>query len=211
MKADEIIFLLKECLDRLSKTGADVRIVTCDQGSSNQSTYNQLGVHSDNPYFIYNGKKYYASFDFPHLVKRLASLLRSHKYLYCDKEVIASYNDYEMTWSIDNIAQGGSNLLSYITEAHIYPNAFEAMNVKRVFQLFSNKFAAAIRIAGYGKELQTNTWEATANFTERMNKVIDACNSYSYNIKIGGKRLLSDKNGDIENLLREFVKMIDVI
>lgn len=206
MKAEEIIQLLEECLDRLSKTGADVRIVTCDQGTSNQSAYNQLGVHADKPYFIYKGKKYYASFDFPHLVKRLTSLLRRYKYLYCDGKVIASYADFEMTWSIDNAAAGGSNLLSHITEAHIHPNAFEAMNVKRAFQLFSNKFAAAMKTAGYGKELQTDTWEATADFTERMNNVIDACNSYSFNMKFGGKRLLSNNNPDIENLLTDCVK-----
>ena len=35
MKTEEIIILLKECLDRLSKTGADVQFITCDQGSSN--------------------------------------------------------------------------------------------------------------------------------------------------------------------------------
>jgi len=69
---------LKEFLNRLSKIGADVRIVTCDQGTSNQSAYNQLGIDSDRSYFIYNEKKYYA-FDFPHLVKRLASLLRRQK------------------------------------------------------------------------------------------------------------------------------------
>jgi len=96
--------------------------------------------------------------------------------------------------------------LSHITKAHIRPNTFEAMNVKRAFQLFSHKFAAAIRMAGYGKQLQTNTWEATANFTERLNNVIDACNSYSYNVKFGGKKLLSSENPDIENLLGNFVK-----
>jgi len=44
LKAEEIIILLKECLDRLEKTGADVRLVTCDQGTCNQSAYMQLGV-----------------------------------------------------------------------------------------------------------------------------------------------------------------------
>jgi len=77
-----------------------------------------------------------------------------------------------MTWSIDNAAKGGSNLLSHITEAYIHPNIFEATNVKRAFQLFSNKFAVAIRTAGYEKELQTNTWEATANFTERILRIL---------------------------------------
>jgi len=37
-----------------------------------------------------------------------------------------------MAWSIDNATKGGSNLLSHITEAHIRPNSFESMNVKRV-------------------------------------------------------------------------------
>jgi hypothetical protein len=80
------------------------------------------------------------------------------------------------------------------------------MNVKRAFQLFSHRFAAAIKTAGHGKLLQTNTWNATADFTENLNKVIDACNSYSLNITYGEKRPLSSKNPDIEMLLTDFVK-----
>jgi len=120
-------------------------------------------MDQNKPFFIHNGKQYYASYDFPHLIKIFASLLRKHRYLYCNGEIIASYNDFEATWSIDDKSvKGSSNLLSYITEAHIRPNTFEAMNVKRAFQLFSHKFTAAIKMAGYGKQLQTNMWEATA-------------------------------------------------
>lgn len=79
-----------------------------------------------------------------------------------------------MTWSIDNATKGGSNLLSHITEAHIRPNSFESMNVKRAFQIFSHTFVAAIKTAGYEKELSTMTWQATADFAERLNNVIDA-------------------------------------
>jgi len=190
----------------LSKTGADVQLITCDQGTCNQSAYNQLGINPENPFFIYNGKKYNASFDFPHLIKRLASFLRTHKNIYCDGKVIASYSDFEMTWVIDNNTKGGSNLLSHITEAHIRPNTFEAMNVKKAFQIFSNTFAAAIKTAGQEKELNTQTWQETANFAERLNNVIDACNSYSLNVSFGGKRPLSTKNADIENLLIDFVQ-----
>jgi hypothetical protein len=109
-----------------------------------------------------------------------------------------------MNFSIDNAAQGASNLLSHIIEAHLYSNKFQSMNVKRPFQVLNNRFIATMRTAGYEEELQSDTWQATANFTERMNKVIDACNSYSYNMKFG-KRLVSDKNPNIVNLLREFV------
>jgi len=92
----------------------------------------------------------------------LTSFLKIHTNIYCDGEIIASYSNFKITWSIDNATQGGSNLLSYVTEAHIHPNNFEAINVKKAFQLFSHTFAAAIKIAGHGKELNTDTWEATA-------------------------------------------------
>jgi len=206
MKAEEIVTLLKECLDKLSETGADVQLVTCDQGTNNQSAYSQLGIDSEKAFFIYNGKKYNASFDFPHLIKRLASFLRTHKNIYCDRKIIASYSDFEMTWSVDNATKGGSNLLSHITEAHIHLNNFEAMNVKRAFQLFSHTFAAAIKTAEHGKELNTDTWQATADFAERMNNVIDACNAYSANVTFGGKRLLSSRNPDLNVLLTDFVE-----
>ncbi|KMQ85764.1 transposable element p transposase [Lasius niger] len=39
-----------------------------------------------------------------------------------------------------------------------------------------------------------------------MNSVIDACNSYSFNVTFGGKRSLSRKNPDIEDLLLNFVQ-----
>jgi len=110
-----------------------------------------------------------------------------------------------MTWCIDNATKGGSNLLSHITEAHIHSNSFEA-NVKRAFQLFSHTFAAAIRTAGHEKELNTDTWQATTDFAERMNNVIDACNVYSLNVTFGEKRPLSSKNPDLNILLTDFIE-----
>ncbi|XP_011884083.1 PREDICTED: uncharacterized protein LOC105571225 isoform X1 [Vollenhovia emeryi] len=206
MRSHEIVNLVHMCLDKLNETGANVKFVTCDQGTNNQAAYSQLGVEVQKPYFIYNNKKYYASHDFPHLVKRLASFLRTHDNIYCKGEIIASYSDFVKTWDIDNATEGGSNLLSHISQAHIHPNCFEAMNVKRAFQLFSHTFAAAIKVAGSEKALNSNTWEATADFAENMNNVIDACNSYSLKVTFGGKRPLSRKNPDIEDLLSKFVQ-----
>jgi len=136
----------------------------------------------------------------------LLSFFRTHENLYCDGKIIASYSNFETTWSVDSATKGGSNLLSHITEAHIYPNNFESMNVKRAFQILSHTFAAAIKTAGHGKQLDTITWQATVDFAERLNKIIDACNAYSINISVGGKRPLSSKNPDIENLLIDFVE-----
>lgn len=206
MKAVDIVDLLKICLDKLNETGANVKLLTCDQGPNNQSAFVQLGVSEHKPYFIYNNKIYYTCFDFPHLIKRLTSFLRKYDKIYCDGQVIASYSDFINTWNVDNATKGGSNLLSHITEAHIRPNAFQAMNVKRAFQLFSHRFAAAIKVAGDGKEINSNTWKVTADFAENMNNIIDACNSYSLKITFGGKRPLSRKNPDIEILLTDFLQ-----
>lgn len=205
MKAVDIVDLLKICLDKLNETGANVKLLTCDQGPNNQSAFFQLGISEHKPYFIYNNKRY-TCFDFPHLIKRLTSFLRKYDKIYCDGQVIASYSDFINTWNVDNATKGGSNLLSHITEAHIRPNAFQAINVKRAFQLFSHRFAAAIKVAGDGKEINSNTWKVTADFAENMNNIIDACNSYSLKVTFGGKRPLSRKNPDIEILLTDFLQ-----
>lgn len=206
MKSHEIVCLVKICLEKLNETGADVKLVTCDQGTNNQAAYNLLRVNEQEPYFMHNNKKYIAIYDFPHLVKRLTSCLRTHGKIYYKGNVIVSYSDFVTTWNIDNATKGGSNLLSHITPAHIHPNCFEAMNVKRAFQIFSHRFAAAIKLAGEKKELDSDTWKTSADFAEYMNSVIDACNSYSINVTFGGKRPLSKKNPDIEDLLSNFIQ-----
>lgn len=75
------------------------------------------------------------------------------------------------------------------------------MNVKRAFQLFSHTFAAAIKLAGDERELDSNTWKAIAEFAEKMNDIIDACNSYSLRVTFG-KQPLSKKNPDYNAINR---------
>ena len=146
---------MKECLDRLSETGADVRFLTCDQGTSNQSAYALLDIDSQKPYFIHNEKKILCFIWFPIINKTISKLFEDTN-IYCDGKIIASYLDFEMTWRIDNITKGKSHLLPHITEKHLCPNIFEAMNV-RVFQLFNHTYATAIKTAGHEKELNTET------------------------------------------------------
>ena len=148
MNAQEMHKLLEQCLVRLDKGGATVVLTTCDQGPSNQSLYSTvLGVmETGTPSFHCAGREYFASFDFPHLIKRLMSTLRTHGALYCDGEVIVAYDDFINTWRYD-CTNTTSRLLSHITEAHLFPNSFEAMNVKRAFQLLSLRFAAEVERA----------------------------------------------------------------
>lgn len=207
MKAFEIHAILKECLCRLSAAGAEPALITCDQGPSNRSLFNSyLKVSVEKPFFTIGDKDFLASFDFPHLIKRLLSTLRTHKMLYCKGEVIVNYQDFIDTWEYDNCSTT-SHLLPHITKAHLFPSSFEAMNVKRAFQILSHTYAAAILIAGHDPQgLKSKTWQDSAAFGEYMNKVIDASNAYKSLCTNPAKRPLADRNPEIEKTLVEFVQ-----
>lgn len=79
MKSDEVIALLKICLTQLKESGAHVKILTCDQYSTNQKIYRELGVLGKGSFFIYESTMYYATFNFLYLIKHLLVQLRNHK------------------------------------------------------------------------------------------------------------------------------------
>lgn len=79
MKSDEVITLLKICLMQLKGSGAHVKILTCDQYTTNQKIYRKLGVLGKGSFFIYESTMYYATFDFLYLIKHLLVQLRNHK------------------------------------------------------------------------------------------------------------------------------------
>lgn len=207
LNAHEISSLLKICLAKLRDIGVDVKLMTCDQGSSNQSLF--LSVRNGTgtaPVFQVDDREYFASYDFPHLIKRLLSILRKYNVLYCEGKVVAVYEDFIETWRHD-MRSGTSRLLSHVTETHLFPNSFETMNVKRAFQILSHRFAAAMMTAGHDSAgLRSSTWEITAGFAEKMNTVIDACNAYHLHSTNPCKRLLSDRNPNVIKILTDFVE-----
>ena len=207
--------LVKRCLSKLAECGSDVRLLTCDQASTNQNCiWKSFGATEEKPYFEYEGRRYFCSFDIPHLIKRLLAQLRTHQFLYdVDGNIIANFQDYVAAWNYDRKSPT-SNLLSHITEAHMDPNNWEVMNVLRAFHFFSKRFATAIRLAGadpkseiHGtKEHPTQTWKLTAAFAEEMDKFIDATNAYKLVFHNPAKRPLSSKNPHIEETLKNFLR-----
>lgn len=101
----------------------------------------------EQPFFEYEGRKYFCSFDFPHLIKRLLTQLRKHKLLYDNVgKIIANFDDFKKTWEYDKLSS--SQLLSHITDMHMNPSNWEVINVQRDFQFFSKRFSTAIIVAG---------------------------------------------------------------
>lgn len=116
-----------------------------------------------------------------------------------------SFYDLFATWQFDK-KLNTSNLLGHITYAHFYPNNFQAMNVKRAFQMLSARFAAAISTAGQSDVLKSSSWKTSADFVCKMNKVIDVMNVYHLNNWKGEKGPLSDINSMAEELLISFIE-----
>ena len=149
-------------------------MIVCDQGSNNQKLFKLLKVYPKNPYFILESIKIFATFDWPHLIKRLIAQLRAHDCIYVDNEEIISFKDLKQTWELDK-SHGTSQLLSFLSENHFNPNSFDAMKVKLAFQLLSRRMACAIKLAGEDVQsgLSSNKWQKSANFVERIDAAID--------------------------------------
>lgn len=201
----EIVELTEVCLHKLKNVGASVKLITCDQGGPNRKAFSHWKISPEESSFTLNDDIYFASFDWPHLIKRLISQLRSHKFIYVNGEIIMSFQDLFDTWQFDRNLNS-SNLLCHITYAHFYPNNFEAMNVKRAFQMLSARFAASISTAGQSGALKSTSWQASVHFVSKMNKVIDAMNVSRLNSWKGEKGLLSDYNTIPEQLLTAFIE-----
>ena len=112
--AEELFEIVPEIVTELRKVGADIRVIVCDQGSNNQKLFKLLKVCPKNPYFILDSEKIFATFDWPHLIKRLIAQPRAHDCIYVDNEEIISFKDLKQT---------------FLSENHIYPNSFDAMKV----------------------------------------------------------------------------------
>ncbi|XP_063972848.1 uncharacterized protein LOC135160339 isoform X2 [Diachasmimorpha longicaudata] len=212
ISASEINVLLKECLHRLKESNVQVQLIVCDQGPSNQKLYSEiLQVNIDKASIVINEESYFVSFDFPHLIKRIVTALRNHGGIWKDETKIVCWNDFVQSYEFDKTL-GTSNLLSHISDIHMAPNNFQSMNVKRAFQIFRARYAQAIRLWGYsmktaaGHNFASSTWEATAQFVEKMNNIIDACNSMGMIDRNPNRRPFSPDNPQIEELIRDMIQ-----
>lgn len=202
VSGQELERIISKGLKYAKEQGALIKLVACDQGTANRNVYSLFNVSLYQPYFILEESKYYASFDWPHLIKRLIYQLRKYKRIYCNGEIIVDFDDFYNTWLIDNL-NTTSNLLSHLSQTHFDPNSFEAMNVKRAFQLLSLRMSSAIKLAG-PNGLQSTTWKKSAEFSEYMNAVIDAFNSRNEKCRNPLKRIISDRNPEILERLINF-------
>lgn len=58
-------------IEKLTAAGVNIKVLICDQASSNCGLFRMLGIEEEKPYFERNGEKFFGIFDPPHLLKTL--------------------------------------------------------------------------------------------------------------------------------------------
>lgn len=191
--------LILDVLTKLFEVGLYPKIIVCDQGTNNQSTLKSLNVSEDRPFFFINSHKIFSLYDVPHLLKSVRNNLIESCFVKGDN--IISFNDIKRTYEIDK-QNNKSRCLVKITDAHIYPNSFQKMNVKLAAQLLSHSMSATIRTCIQTGQLQSNTSSNTADFIEFINHLFDCLNSRSLYSQNPFLCALTD-SGTVHNFLKE--------
>lgn len=168
--------LIIDVVNKLFDVGLFPKLIVCDQDASNQSVLKLLNISEDNPFFNVNDHKIFSLFDVPHLLKSVRNNLIGA--CFQKNDLIFSFKDIKDTYNLDKLSKKNKALVK-ITDAHIYPTAFQKMQVKLAAQVLSHAMSSAIRTSVATGQLSSKTAMDTANFIEFINNLFDCLNSES--------------------------------
>lgn len=174
-KSQEVKNILFETIRKLNSTGLNVLGVVSDQGSNFYNLVKTvLNLTPDNPCFSVDNKEIVYIFDVPHLLKSTRNNFFQHKFLssagVTSKQYLQKIYDIDETKNI--------RLMPKLTNAHIFPSAFQKMKVKLAAQVFSWSVTTAMS-AYIDFNILPESATATVNFIKNMNSLFDILNSAS--------------------------------
>ena len=159
----------------LENAGLKVKLLVCDQGTSNQSLYcNFLNVTASKPYIVFNGKKVFMMWDPPHLLKSVRNMLKLHDFMLDEKVISWKYT--AQMYAIDSHHSLTMRLVPKLTKSHITLPPFSKMKVRRAAQVLSNTSYSALLNYICAGQIPYDAYE-TANFIKRMDNLFDSFNS----------------------------------
>lgn len=204
--SDEIVELLQDVLSRLKKCGAIVRLVSCDQTPVNEEVYGEtlLDITQEEPSFFFDDENVVASYDFSRLLRRFMYQLSTTEALYCEGKVIARFSDWDYAKQHDESSETSPALLDHIKAKFLRPQAVST-NVKRTFQLLGPRYAMAMKAAAK-QPGASPTLGVSAEFVDKMEKVVDALNSTRLTCQQDQKLPMSEENAHIVQTVQEFIQ-----
>ncbi|KAK3916461.1 Transposable element P transposase [Frankliniella fusca] len=229
-RGPELEKLTTEAILLLEKHGYFVDEVTTDGGSWNRNMWTLFGISEesvscrhptaleedpeenddvndeenlDDPSHKPKQRRLYFCSDFPHLIKSIWSRVRSSEILQTpDGKVKLDH------WK--SVVKHDSSLLKHInncwklTEDHITPTTYQAMNVQMAFQFFSEDVALAME--HYRDKMQVSELHdchATVSFIRVVNKLIHAMNA-----KDTWDSLTDDNDNKSKQAIQEFIDFL---
>ena len=194
--------LLRDCLTRLKDIGLSVKCIVCDQGSSNQSLYNNiLKVSVQQPYFLFKDEKIYVLHDPPHLLKCVRNNLLKHDIIVQGNKV--SWKHITTLFEQDSAKITGLRLAPKLTRKHIDLTPFSKMKVKLAAQVFSHTVQSALLTAICSGSIPFEA-RYTADFVGKIDRLFDCFNCESlFSTKLF-RRAIKPDSSHVEFLLEMF-------
>lgn len=197
---DNLAILISQCLTRVGDVGFKVRLLVCDQGSTNMGAASKFNISYDEPFIPFRGRKIYFAFDMPHLLKCIRNNLMNYDFL-LDSNLI-SWDALKELRSLEKF--NDCRAVPKLSDRHLFPNSFEKMNVKLAAQVFSHTVYAALCTGIETGELTHPSCKATAEFIKKMNKFFDCM--IAPNDRNPYRRGLSIINNKTEKYLKKSLK-----
>ena len=172
VEASDLKKLILLCLSEMTEVGLDVKVVICDQGTNNRSMLEKLGVSIDQPFFMHEGKKVYAMYDPPHLVKSVRNNLASSGFTVDGSEIKWDY--ITQFFAEDSTRQ--IRVAPKVSQKHVDLTGFSKMRVYLATQILSHSVAVGITMMVEAGKLPDEA-SATAEFIEVMDNLFNVFNS----------------------------------
>lgn len=181
--------IVQKVIVDLFKVNVHIKMLTCDQGTSNQSLAKLMNVSIDRPFFDVLVEeeeeivqRTFFCFDIPHILKCIRNNFMRHgriEFKYMDKKYTADWNHVKLTYMTDK--KNVVSMIPKITEKHIYPTKFQQMKVKYAAQVLSRSFAAAMETMSEDPEINEigNEAKGTILFLRIINDTFDILNNRS--------------------------------
>lgn len=131
VKGDNLVLIIKECVQKILELGFLPSAIICDQGTQNRRMFSILGASENEPFTTICGRKLFLIYDMPHLIKSVRNNLLNGNFK--NGEELISLNDVKKTYAID-ITNSEVRAMNKITPVHLAPNSFQKMSCKLAIQ-----------------------------------------------------------------------------
>lgn len=175
--SEDLKSLVEEAVERLHNCGLNPQCVICDMGPSNQRLYStELAITEDKPFFSVNGKKIYALYDPPHLLKCLRNNFANYNVRFYQTKT-ADWNHIVQLYNFDE--KQPLHVVKKLTKKHVELNGLLKMSVRRAAQVLSHSVASAMYYMVSLNGLP-NQARDTAEFCSISNDLFDSVNSRQF-------------------------------